>query len=130
MAIKYEILVSRVYEFQKVEIKAISDSEMSLEEANDFRIDVAKLADEARRQLKLRVDSEKEQEKLVAAIERLEPIVSEYPLTEDGKFDVTKMKTTLTDGSEVPDKAKIRNAKEYRYVSELYSATKLYDYDD
>lgn len=35
--LKFQITVSRVYDFQKVEISASSDELLTLEEANDFR---------------------------------------------------------------------------------------------
>lgn len=88
---KFEILVSRVYKFQKVEIKAISDEPLSFEDANSFRQEVAKLADIAREELKHKVEQEEEIENLKRRLAELKNHVAKYPKTEDGKFNASEM---------------------------------------
>lgn len=124
MSIKYEVLVSRVYDFQKVEFKAISDTEMSAEEANNLRKETAKLADEALRELKLTLSIERERDSLFQKLTSLEEkYISKFPLVEEGEYAGKIDVASLTDEEK-------KKAYEYKRIRQLLLDTQIYNYSD
>lgn len=113
------ILVRRAYKFCNIEAEEVVDSPMTQEEKNNLRKGLALIVDEGIRELKKTITEEEEYDQIVSELLKLEEYVEDYPLTEDGLFDVSQMK---------PEE--IKRAKRYRKLCELASTHKPYMYDD
>lgn len=123
MAVKCEITVSRVFDYQKVEVKVISDDVMELSDVNAIRQEVAKLGDEALRELKLSHTIEKERDKYFRELAELEEYIAAFPVIAEGE------NAGLIDVSQLTSAEK-KDLSKYKKVRDLLSLTESYNYSD
>lgn len=118
-----EITLSRVYDYQKVDVKLISEAPMELEEINKFRQEAAKLGDEALRELKITQNIEKDRDKYFRMLADLEEDIAFFPVIEEGE-DFGKIDTPKLNDNQK------KTLSKYKKIREMLSITKPYDYRD
>ena len=122
MPVFYKVTVGRSYDYQKVEVEATSGAPLDIIEANKFRQEVAKLGDEAFRELKRSHSIAKKRDELLEQIHNLEVrYISTYPTISDGE------NTGLIDTSKL-DKDEVKKLREYKSLREAYADTFPYNY--